>query len=91
MKNNPETEEILTKLFGSVSRARIIELLVSQPGTAFYQRKIMYETGLSLHPTQRELENLLDLEIIKKKETRDRVYLRTSIMRYWLALMPILH
>ena len=74
MKNNPEANEILAKLFGSVSRARIIELLVSQAGKAFYQREIMYETGLSLHPTQRELENLIDLKIIKKRETKDRVY-----------------
>jgi predicted transcriptional regulator len=74
MKNTPEADEILDKLFGSMSRARIIKLLVSQAGRAFYQREIMYETGLSLHPTQRELENLIDLRIIKKRETRDRVY-----------------
>lgn len=74
MGNNPETSEILARLFGSISRARIIELLVSQMGRAFYQREIMYETGLSLHPTQRELKNLIDLGIIKKKETSDRVY-----------------
>jgi len=29
MKNKPSPDEILAKLFGSVSRARIIELLVS--------------------------------------------------------------
>jgi hypothetical protein len=69
-----DREERLAKLFGSGSRAKIIDLLVSQVGRAFYQREIMYETGLSLHPTQRELENLLDLGIIKKRETRDRVY-----------------
>lgn len=69
-----DPDEILTRLFGSASRARIIELLTSQPGRTFYQREIMYETGLSLHPTQRELKNLLDLDIIKKKETKDRVY-----------------
>jgi transcription initiation factor IIE alpha subunit len=74
MKNNPKVNEILVKLFGSVSRATIIELLVSQAGRAFYQREIMFETGLSLHPTQRELENLTDLRIIKKRESRDRVY-----------------
>jgi len=74
MKANPDPDEILAKLFGSVSRARIIELLASQAGRAFYQREIMYETGLSLHPTQRELENLIDLGIVKKRETKDRVY-----------------
>jgi len=34
----------------------------------------MFETGLSLHPTQRELKNLYDLGIIKMRETHDRVY-----------------
>jgi len=74
VKENLKADEILAKLFGSVSRARIIELLVSHAGRAFYQREIMFETGLSLHPTQRELENLVDLEIVKKRETNDRVY-----------------
>ena len=69
-----DPEEILSRLFGSVSRARILELLVSQTGRAFYQREIMYETGLSLQPTQRELKNLFDLGIIKRRETSDKVY-----------------
>ena len=64
----------MSRLFGSVSRARILELLLSDPGRTFYQREIMFETGLSLQPAQRELANLLDLGIVKKKETRDRVY-----------------
>jgi len=34
----------------------------------------MYETGLSLQPTQRELKNLFDLGIIKRRETADKVY-----------------
>ena len=64
----------MTKLFGSVSRARILELLLSNSGRTFYQREIMFEAGLSLQPAQRELANLVDLGIVKKKETRDRVY-----------------
>ena len=69
-----DSDEILSKLFGSVSRARILEFLVSQAGRAFYQREIMYETGLSLQPTQRELKNLFALGIIKRRETLDKVY-----------------
>jgi predicted transcriptional regulator len=69
-----DPDEILARLFGSVSRARILELLASQAGRVFYQREIMYEAGLSLQPTQRELQNLLDLGIIKKRETGDKVY-----------------
>ncbi len=69
---NPEV--ILTRLFGSVSRGRILHFLLSQAGRAFYQREIMFETGLSLHPAQRELKNLCDLGIIKQRETLNRVY-----------------
>ncbi len=69
-----DPEEILTRLFGSGSRARILDFLVSNAGRAFYQREIMFETGLSLHPTQRELQNLFDLGIIKRQETLDKVY-----------------
>jgi len=74
MKNNPDSDQILVKLFGSISRARILELLLSNFGRTFYQREIMFETALSLQPTQRELANLLELGIVKKRETRDRVY-----------------
>ena len=69
-----DSDEILSRLFGSVSRARILEFLVTQSGRAFYQREIMYETGLTLQPTKRELKNLLDLGIIKKRETAEKVY-----------------
>jgi predicted transcriptional regulator len=55
-------------------RGRILQFLLSQSGRAFYQREIMYETGLTLQPTQRELKNLLDLGIIKKWETAEKVY-----------------
>jgi predicted transcriptional regulator len=75
MSTVSDSDEILSRLFGSVSRARILEFLLSQSGRAFYQREIMYETGLTLQPTQRELKNLLDLGIIKKKRFRDVVKL----------------
>jgi len=68
------SEENLAKLFGSVSRARILVLLFAQMDRRFYQREIMYETGLSLQPVQRELANLVDLGIIRKQETPNRVY-----------------
>ena len=74
MSTISDSDEILSRLFGSVSRARILEFLVSQTGRAFYQREIMYETGLTLHPAQRELKNLFDLGIVKRRETADKVY-----------------
>jgi predicted transcriptional regulator len=74
MKNGIESKEVLTKLFGSLSRARILGFLYGHAGQSFYQREIMYETGLSLQTVQRELNNLVDLEIVKKRETNARVY-----------------
>ena len=68
-----DPEEILTRLFGSASRARILQFLLSHAGRAFYQREIMFETGLTLHPAQRELKNLYDLGIIKRRETVDKL------------------
>jgi len=62
------------KLFGSISRARILALLISRAGQQLYQREIMSEIGFPLQPVQRELQNLLDLGIIKKISTLNRVY-----------------
>ena len=74
MSTVSDSDEVLSRLFGSVSRARILDFLLSKSGRAVYQREIMYETGLSLQPTQRELKNLLDLGLVKKRETATRVY-----------------
>ena len=69
-----DSDEVLTRLFGSASRAGILQFLLTHTGKAFYQREIMYETGLTLQPTQRELKNLIDLGILKRRETADKVY-----------------
>jgi len=69
MKNRDHTEEMMVRLFGSTSRPRILSPLLNRPQQTFYQREIMYETGLSLQAVQRELENLIRLGILKK--TRD--------------------
>jgi predicted transcriptional regulator len=74
MKKRDKTEEKLVKLFGSTSRPRILSLLIDHSHRSFYQREIMYETGLSLQAVQRELENLLIFGILKRRETRARVY-----------------
>ena len=73
-KGEADPEQILNKLFGSVTRARILCLLYTFPGQSFYQREIMYETGLSLQTVQRELTNLVDLGIVKKHEMNARFY-----------------
>jgi len=72
MKRKPDPEENLVRLFGLVSRARILGFLCGFSGQSFYQREIMYETGLALRAVQRELGNLVTLEIVKKQGTSNR-------------------
>jgi predicted transcriptional regulator len=78
-----KTEDRLVKIFGSTSRPRILGLLVRHPRQAYYQREIMYETGLSLQTVQRELENLFSLGILKKRETKTRVYYQINVASAW--------
>jgi DNA-binding IclR family transcriptional regulator len=42
----------------------------------------MHETGLSLQTVQRELENLSHLGILKKRETKGRVYYQTNKLKF---------
>jgi len=74
MRINSEEEDTVVKLFGSISRARILSLLLAHAGRSFYQREIMYETDLSLQPVQRELNNLVTLWIVNKQVTLNKVY-----------------
>jgi predicted transcriptional regulator len=83
VKNRDTAEEMTVKLFGSTSRPRILSLLLSRPQQTFYQREIMYETGLSLQTVQRELENLIRLGILKKRETKARVYYQINTTSPW--------
>jgi predicted transcriptional regulator len=82
-KKRDETEEMLVRLFGSTSRPRILGLLINHPQQAFYQREIVYETGLSLQAVQRELKNLLHLGILKKRETEAKVYYQIDASSPW--------
>jgi predicted transcriptional regulator len=83
MKKRNHKEEMMSRFFGSVARPRILSLLLSHPRQEYYQREIMYETGLSLQAVQRELENLLQLGILKKQMTKGRVYYQADAASSW--------
>ena len=74
MTKGIDPEESLVKLFGSVSRARILNFLYAFEGQSFYQREIMYETGLALRAVQRELENLASLGLVMIQKTHNKAY-----------------
>ncbi len=69
----------LSKLFGSVSRARILAFFFVNKNKVYYQREIKLETVLSLQAVQRELNNLVELGILRKKETTARVYYQINM------------
>jgi hypothetical protein len=73
-----DPEENLVKLFGSVPRARILNFLYAFEGQSFYQREIIYESGLVLWPVQRELENLASLGLVKFQKTRNKFIMRST-------------
>ena len=58
MENQSDPEEVLIKLFGSISRAKIVATRIRRAGQQLYPREIMYEIGFPLQPVQRELQNL---------------------------------
>ena len=45
----------------------------------------MYETGLSLQAVQRGLENLIRLGILKKRETKEKVYYQIDMTSPWFG------
>jgi len=50
----------------------------------------MYEIGFPLQPVQRELQNLVDLGIVRKVETRNRVYYEVNTRsRFYKPLKEI--
>jgi len=69
-----EKEKRLYRLLGSMARVRILVFLLNQKGERAYQRQIMFETGLSLNPVQRELANLTSLGILNREVMPSRVY-----------------
>jgi len=85
VKKKDHLEEMMVRLFGSTARPRILSLLLSRPDQTFYQREIMHETGLSLQAVQRELENLTRLGILKKRETKVRVYCQIDATSSWFG------
>jgi predicted transcriptional regulator len=86
-KGDHPIEEMAVKLFGSISRPRILSLLLGHPERTFYQREIMYETGLSLQTVQRELENLSHLGILNKRETKERVHYQANTASPWFRAL----
>lgn len=59
---------MLSKLFGSHSRVKILKLFLLNPKQRFYVREVARNLGLQLNSVHRELTNLLDIGLIVARE-----------------------
>jgi len=58
-------------LFGSKTRARLLGVFLNHPEDAFFVRELTRKIDAQLNSVRREIENLLDLGILKEEETKD--------------------
>jgi hypothetical protein len=72
-KKADEKEKRLYRLLCSLARVRILFFFSEQKDQGVYQRQIMFEAGLTLHPVQRELSNTASLVILFKKKLSKRL------------------
>lgn len=56
---------ILSKLFGSTSRVRILKFFLSHPDGRYYIRQVARDLDLQLNSVRRELENLEQFGLLK--------------------------
>ncbi len=59
---------MLSKLFGSNARVKILKLFLLNPGQKFFVREVARNLGLQLNSVHREIGNLVDIGLLGAKE-----------------------
>ena len=91
----------LLALFTSKARMTILELFFLNKNSDFYVREIEKKTGLSIGSIQKELKNLSNIDLLKKRRRGNRLYYTInsdhlifeellSIIRKYLGIIPAL-
>lgn len=65
---------MLSKLFGSTTRAEFLKIFFGQKSEEFYLREIERKSGLSIRSVQLEAEKLVDLQLLLKRIDGNRTY-----------------
>lgn len=65
--------DVLQKIIGSQSRAEILKRLFASGRPTFYLRKLAREAELSAPVIHRELQNMLELELVRQNSDGNRV------------------
>lgn len=62
---------MLQNIFGSKARVRIMKAFLSQAEQKYYTRQLARDLSLQVNSVRRELENLLNIGLIKESEEND--------------------
>ena len=65
---------MIEQLFGSKTRAKLLQLFYSNPNRPFYVREITRKIDGQINSVRRELSNLLSIGIIKSDANNNRLY-----------------
>ncbi len=65
---------MLEELFGSKTRVKLLTLLFTNPGHAFYVREITRLINEQVNSVRRELLNLKNINLVVSKERRGKLY-----------------
>ena len=69
---------MLTKLFGSEARVKVLSLFMLNAGKEYYLREIAQRTGLAVRSVQRTVKDLADIGILIREARGNLVYFRLN-------------
>jgi uncharacterized protein len=69
---------MLTKLFGSEARVKILTLFMLNAGSEYYLREIAQKTGLAVRSVQRTVGDLSNAGILDREKRGNSVYFRLN-------------
>ncbi|MGB2982698.1 MAG: nucleotidyltransferase domain-containing protein [Candidatus Bipolaricaulia bacterium] len=67
---------MLSKLFGSEARVKVLSLFMLNAGSEYYLREIAQRTGLAVRSVQRAVDDLSEIEILEREKRGNSVYFR---------------
>ena len=69
-----KSRNVLAALFSSSARVALLRIFLLDPNRAYYQRQLESATGMALRAVQRELEQLVDIELLYRHQEGNRAY-----------------
>lgn len=74
--------EILNRLFGSISRVKVLRFFISNPETAYTFRELIVRLNLTQEIVRKEIFSLKNLSFIKsvKKDKNEKYFLNSSFL-----------